>query len=157
MDAGSTGTKWEPSEQQLAVLAVFQDAGYDITVGEACAKANVSRRTYYNWHDHPQFSEWWQFQVDRYFRLELHRVYRAAFGAADPRSASFDGDGKPLLGLTGDRKLLLERFDRSYCPQTRGEISGPGGNPIAIQIIQFGQPDEAETHDTDPGDSAAGA
>ena len=37
------------------------------------------------------------------------------------------------------------------------DISGPGGTAIPITIIQFGQPDEAETHETDPGDSAAGA
>ena len=156
MSDGKARTAWEPNAEQLAVLKVFQDHGYKQTVSVACAEAGVGRRTYYDWHDVPEFSAWWEAQVNRFFRLELHRVYRAAFAAADPDGLTCDENGnQPFLGLTSDRKLLLERFDRDYCPASRqhAELSGPGGGAIPIQVVMFGQP---APDDETNGDPAAG-
>jgi len=132
MNDDTTCTTWEPTEKQRAVLASFQDKGYDCPIEEACEAAGVSRRAYYYWHDDPQFSQWWADQSNRHFRLELHRVHAATLRAATGADAS---------GSTADRRLFYERFDRDYCPQARNrnEISGPGGGAIPLQIVMFGQ------------------
>ena len=127
MSDGKALTTWQPSELQRHVLSVFQDHGYKCTVGAACKDAGISRQSYYDWHDKPEFSAWWEAQVNRFFRLELHRVYRAAFAAADPDGLTCDENGnQPFLGLTSDRKLLLERFDRDYCPQSKSKQEHSG-------------------------------
>ena len=157
MSDGKALTTWQPSELQRHVLSVFQDHGYKCTVGAACKDAGISRQSYYDWHDKPEFSAWWEAQVNRFFRLELHRVYRAAFAAADPDGLTCDENGnQPFLGLTSDRKLLLERFDRDYCPASRqhAELSGPGGGATPIQIVMFGTPPAPD--DETNGDPAAG-
>ena len=145
MSEPGSGTKWQPSPDQERLLSVFQAHEYDIFIGEACNEANINRQQYYRWHDIPEFAEWWQFQAERHFRLQLHAVHLATVKAAT---------GGNLTG-SSDRKLFLERFDRDYCPKGRSEVSGPNGGAIPMQIVMFGEP-QADDTETDPGDPAAG-
>jgi len=150
MSDGSPPTSWQPSENQRRVLSVFQGHDYDITVSDACREAVIDRTCYYDWHDNPEFSQWWKDQANHFLGLQLHDVYSKALVSAR------GGDVKGYL----DRKLFLERFDRDYCPKGRQELSGPGGGAIPLQIVMFGTPPEADPDpidETDPGDAAAGA
>lgn len=150
MSVGKALTAWQPSENQVAVLRAFQSRDYDCTMDEGCQAGGVSRQAYYLWHDEPDFSKWWAEQSDRFFRLQLARVQLATF-----KTATSDAPGDPR-----SQKLFYERFDRDYCPQSKGkqELSGPNGGAIPLQIVMFGTPPGAvDADETDPGDPAAGA
>ena len=134
MSDGNSGTAWAPSAEQERLVAVFAAHDYDISVADACAEAEIARRTYYNWHDDPAFSAWWQFQSERHFRLELHRVHRATFQGATSRDAA----GSPQA-----QKLFLERFDRNYCPASRQHTEISGG--LGIDMLNM-TPDELERY-----------
>ena len=150
MSDGKALTPFEPSANQLAVLSAFQDADYGCRVSDACQVGGVTKQAYYLWHNDPAFSKWWAQQAERHFSLQLGRVYGAAIRAAE---------GEDLPG-NSDRKLLLERFDRDYCPASRqhAELSGPGGGAIPIQVVMFGMPPDGAADETETnGDAAAGA
>jgi len=121
---GSACTDWQPSEKQRAALAAYQDRDYGCTIEQACEAAGVSRRAYYYWHDDPRFSEWWEDQSKRYFRLQLPRVQAATLAAAT---------GKDCTG-SADRKLFFERFDRDYCPQQRSKTEHTGSVGVALDL-----------------------
>jgi len=137
---GSACTDWQPSEKQRATLNAFQDRDYGCTIEEACEAAGVSRRSYYYWHDDPEFSQWWADQSNRYFRLQLHRVQAASLAAAT---------GKDCTG-SADRKLYFERFDRGYCPQQRSKTEHSGSVGVALDMSNM-DADELERlcHATD--------
>jgi len=151
MSDGLALTSWQPSNAQQHVLSVFHAHGYDITVSDACKESEISRVTYYEWHRHPEFSQWWEDEANRFFRLQLASVHVSTLRAATGRS-----EGSVVSGC----KLFYERFDKDYCPKGRQELSGPGGGAIPLQIVMFGTPPEADPDpldETDPGDAAAGA
>ena len=151
MSDGSALTSWQPSDLQQHVLSVFHAHGYDLTISAACKEAGISRVTYYEWHRHPEFSQWWEDEANRFFRLQLASVHVSTLRAATGRS-----EGSVVSGC----KLFYERFDKDYCPKGRQELSGPGGGAIPLQIVMFGTPPEADPDpidETDPGDAAAGA
>jgi len=151
MSDGSALTSWQPSDLQQHVLSVFHAHGYDLTISDACKEAGISRVTYYEWHRHPEFSQWWEDEANRFFRLQLASVHVSTLRAATGRS-----EGSVVSGC----KLFYERFDKDYCPKGRQELSGPGGGAIPLQIVMFGTPPEADPDpidETDPGDAAAGA
>ncbi len=151
MSDASALTSWQPSDLQQHVLSVFHAHGYDLTISDACKEAGISRVTYYEWHRHPEFSQWWEDEANRFFRLQLASVHVSTLRAATGRS-----EGSVVSGC----KLFYERFDKDYCPKGRQELSGPGGGAIPLQIVMFGTPPEADPDpidETDPGDAAAGA
>jgi len=147
---------WEPSDAQLRLLAAFQRYGYKIKTSAACTEAGVGLRTYYTWHDHPDFSAWWTERANHWFRLQLHRVHAATLSGATKQGAP---------GSPRDRQIYYERFDRDYCPRQRQEISGEievthGVDPTelcqlaaeAMSARPAGQPDVAAVG-ADDGDA----
>ena len=145
MSDGKAFTPFEPSDKQLAVLSVFQAAGYGCKVADACEEAGITARSYYFWHDNPAFSKWWADQSNRFFSLQIGRVQSAVLASA----TIADAPGDPRA-----QKLYFERNDKDYCPKQHAELSGPAGGAIPIQIVMFGKapvPDD-ETN----GDPAAG-
>ena len=124
MSDGSALTSWHPSDLQQHVLSVFHAHGYDLTISDACKEAGISRVTYYEWHRHPEFSQWWEDEANRFFRLQLASVHVSTLRAATGRS-----EGSVVSGC----KLFYERFDKDYCPASRNktEISGSVGLDLA--------------------------
>ena len=106
-------TRWQPNERMLRLLDVFWEQGYDVTVKDACEEAKISRRTYYNWEDDPDFMVWWNEKMDKWFIREKRKVYVSLVKAATE-------DDQP--GSDQARRTFLERFDKQFAPRTRQDI-----------------------------------
>jgi len=127
MEDGKASTAWKPSALQLEVLKVFQGHDYGVTVVAACGEAKIDRGTYYDWHDKPEFRQWWESQSDRFFALQLNRVQAATLAAAT---------GKDCTGCA-DRKLFYERFDKDYCPQSKSKQEHSGAVDVALNMANM--------------------
>ena len=107
-------TDFTPSATQKALLSVMQECDYGRSITEACAEAKVGRRTFYGWTDNPQFCRWWVEQAERHFSRELPRIYAALVRSATEKDAP---------GNVAASRLLLERFDKSFVPRSRKDLS----------------------------------
>ena len=133
-------TKWMPSDNQRAMLKIFQDADYDLSVNDACRQLPIDRPSYYHWFDHPEFVAWWQDQHERFFALGLNEVHAAI---RDGAVAGKKG------GNTAAQKLYLERFDARYMPKTKQEID----SRVTIEglIAELGSEEKDEKQDQAAG------
>ena len=144
-------TKWEPTDCQRALLKVYQDADYQISVTDACSKAGINRVTYYAYWETAGFREWWIAEASKFFGRDLPKVLQNLRSGA---AAVFDKDTpKPDSALV---KLFLERFDADYKPKSASEITGANGGPLVImqETINVQQPGNGpaagDTHAPDP-------
>ena len=141
MSDGLALTSWHPSNAQRHVLSVFHAHGYDLTISDACKEAGISRVTYYEWHRHPEFSQWWEDEANRFFRLQLASVHVATLRCAT---------GKATVPVNPTAcKLFYERFDKDYCPASRQhtEVSGSldfsGMTPEEKERLAYATDDDA--------------
>lgn len=108
-------TQFIPTQSMLDVLKVFQEAGYNVTVKEACRLAGRDRSTYYDWFDRfDGFTDWWQASAEHWFARNLPRVHAAVM-----EQATTGGEGNPTAA-----KLFIERFDRGFAPRSKVEHGG---------------------------------
>ena len=119
---------WQPSPKHLRLLAAFEDKGYDCKIADVCKAARICRRTYYLWHQNPEFSEWWAYRVNRYFTQALHRVHVATLDAATTKGQAG--------GSTADRKLFYERFDKAYRPAADAAASAPAPVTVRVDVVE---------------------
>ena len=105
-------TDWQPSGAQERLLYVFWDYDYQIPITRACTEARIGRQTYSDWTHDPRFNRWWAEHIERFFAMNLDRVYAAMLKAAI-------GDG--VGGSNHARRLYLQRFDPDYRPRRKAE------------------------------------
>jgi len=121
MAEGETVSAFTPSEQQRSLLKVFQDAGYRITIAEACdgvaGLEGDHRRQYYRWMDKPEFAAWWQAEAERFFTLKLPSVH------ANLHRMATTPVEKGRLGDAKAAELLLQRFDKGFVPRSQKDIN----------------------------------
>ena len=114
-------TAWEPNDLQRRLLTVLQASDYELSVTDACVGAEISRRVYYDWFDHPEFVQWWRAQAERHFVLRLPRVLaNLASGAVQEFAGGKNPDPKPDAALI---KLFLERFDKEYAQKSQTTVT----------------------------------
>ena len=113
-----SATAFTPSENQLKLLKVFQDADYDIKVTEACRAAKLDRAsTYYQWMKNEAFATWWKDKAVEFFGRLLPGVYGAL------NTAATGGDPRRCVNHAA-AKILLDRFDKGFLPASKIEHSG---------------------------------
>ena len=117
-------TKFVPSLAQLRALAAYQDAGYADTDVATCERAEVPRRTYYEWWDHPEFVEWWLGKERAFRGRQRARVRAAIFTGATEK----DAPGDPR-----DRKTFLEAVDPDFAPTTKQKNENSGTITIRVE------------------------
>jgi hypothetical protein len=121
--------KWEPTENQQAVLTAVVESDCTIGLLEVCATVGVSHQAYYKWFQTPGFVAWWDAQIESWASRKKESVYGALINAAN-RSTSKDEARYDTAAI----KLYMERFDDKYKPASRSEITGANGGPLAVNL-----------------------
>lgn len=107
---------WRPTAKMVALRDAARDAEYGGTIRSWCEAAGVVRERYYEYFDSPNFVEWWQHHVDAYFTQQMaNLVGRMLTGEITPQAV----------------KLVMERYDRAYCPRTRTDLEV---SPIEVAL-----------------------
>ena len=128
---------WTPDERHTAALTYARERGYRYSVTDLCAEIGIGRRTYYDWFANPAFDAWWQRGWQEWFTRELPGVY---------------GDLRAGEANAHSAKLLIERFDRGYKPQSRQEQVHSGG--VNVDLSDMDE-DELRRHAEAAGESDA--
>ena len=122
-------SKFQPSENQLAVLQGFQALNYCGTVAQGCKPAGVNRDRWYKWHrECVGFSEWWQAEAGLWSARQLPSVYGAML-----RSATGSVPQGQHSGNAKDREIFLNRFDKEFIPKSKKVIDAR----IEADVDQF--------------------
>lgn len=133
-------TKFQPTVSQRIILKAFQTRNYLCSVEEACSVIEkFARSTYYDWFDHPDFTEWWQDQADEFFVKRLPKVKAAVLDAATKTFGRKAGKYNSKA-----QELFLQRFDKGFIPKTRKEVKHEGNIGVNFSKMQDDELERAE-------------
>ena len=118
--------KWEPTENQTAALQYAQDHDYKYSNVNLCKEVGISKQAYYQWFNTPAFSSWWLDNWTQHFATHLPDVYATILDKA--RGESDRGD-------VSAAKLIVERFDKGYVPQSQKILTGAEGGPMKTYVF----------------------
>ena len=150
-----TTTKFQPTESQEIILKAFQAENYLCTVEKACSVIDgLARSTYYDWFDHPDFTEWWQEQADEFFAKRLPKVKGAMLAGAIEHAGKGDKKYNPKA-----QELFLQRFDKGFVPRSKKEVEHSGQIGVNLSRLTDEQLKamEQSLQDDDRQDDTTGA
>ena len=119
-------SKWEPTKKQTAALEYAQAHDYKYRVDNLSTNLDIGRSTYYGWFSTPAFSAWWLDNWTQHFATHLPDVYATILDKA--RGESDRGD-------VSAAKLIVERFDKGYVPQSQKILTGAEGGPMKTYVF----------------------
>ncbi len=109
--------KWSPTSQQDKLIDVTLDSGLRRSITAICKKANVPRRTFYNWlRDDKGFREYWN-------GLHLEMIAHHLPGVVSAQVY------QALKGNVSAARLLAEIAGQL---KTRMEVTGKDGAPLEL-------------------------
>lgn len=113
-----SSTDFKATDTQKRVLRAAQASHYKLGVSGICREVGINRDNWYQWLDIAGFIEWWNERRDRFWVSELSFLDAATWQAAtEPTTPGV------TMG-SADRRLLYERYDKKFRPQTSQEIKG---------------------------------
>lgn len=113
-----SGTEWQPTRQQAAVLEAAMEAGLRRNIVAVCKAAHVPRRTFYNWlDDDPDFAKAWEYawkgSLKRHTNSIMSAVVaKAQIGDMNAAKLYFDltGENKQRHVMEGSLEVALKGY-----------------------------------------------